>query len=56
MIEVLIDELTGARNTSTADRQRVRSIRASLRCYVDKLAKLQGFYTGLSTFHPPIYL
>lgn len=50
MIEVLIDELTGVRNTTTVEIQRVRSIRASLRCYVYKLAKLQGFYTGLGAF------
>lgn len=53
MAEALIDELV---RTGASDAQSVRAIRASLRIFMDKLAKLQGFYSGLSEIIPHLSL
>lgn len=51
MAETLIDELLAFTNAArqNINKQRIRSLRAALQVYVDKLAMLQGFYTGLSS-------
>lgn len=53
MAEALIDELV---RTGASDARSVRAIRASLRIFMDKLAKLQGFYSGLSEDIPHLYV
>lgn len=50
MAETLIGELVRMGNSGESDMRRVRTIRGSLRTLVDQLSKLQGFYSGLSTF------
>lgn len=45
MAEALIDDLV---RIGSSDARSVRAIRASLRIFMDKLSKLQGFYSGLS--------
>ena len=50
MAEALIEELVRMENNRENDRPRVGRIRTALRTLGDQLAKLQGFYSGLSMF------
>lgn len=51
MAETLIDELLATANAArqNINKQWIRSLREALRVYADRLAMLQGFYTGLSS-------